>query len=103
MAEISDQELEQLRKVAKREETRKRKAREASKKYKEKRLKEGYKRISLEVNFKNFTAHKTAGDVPVGIVWCPSNMLKSALDGAYLNVIYTRNAEQQWEWGIEKG
>ena len=100
MAEISEQELEQLRKAAKREETRKRKAREASKKHKEKRLEQGFKRISFEVNIDNFNKHKENGDVPVGIVWCPAEMVKSAVKN-FVNMVY-KQSEGKWQWMIEE-
>jgi len=71
--EISAKELKALREAAAREERRKEAARKASAKHSEKRKAEGIMRVTVESAIHSVKRHRDAGDVVVGLVWCPKD------------------------------
>lgn len=71
MATISDAELERLRRTAAAYEKRREQQRRDQAERTKRRREMGFQRITLEIRAENYAKHRSAGMIPVGLMWVP--------------------------------
>ena len=69
--EVESADFERMKAALEAQEKRRAAARKAAKKHSEKRRAEGITRTTVEVPLWSLKKHREAGEVIVGVVWCP--------------------------------
>ena len=98
MATISDKELEQLRRAASAYERRREQQRKDQAERTRRRREMGFQRITVEIRAENYAKHRSAGMIPVGLMWVPIAERHSLVPMNEKNGIYN---PQTKKWDLE--